>query len=173
MHQLCKPIKFFIYCIAFAVLTSCATGPSFMLHGFSFNTFKDSPDIEVLDYSYGNRDESAKKGLVGISADASRVKAGQSLVDTNVFGGYPKGDYLYVRWRIKDTGKVFEDTVDLRSRLPTDINNFGIRFVVMREQLYVYLVPPPGIFQSSYLKNAKTNPVQAEWLHKAQIYPNK
>jgi hypothetical protein len=52
------------------------------------------------------------------------------------------GDDLYVKWRIKSTGEIYEDTVDLRNRLPEDMHRQRIRFVVWGPQLYVYLISP-------------------------------
>ena len=49
---------------------------------------------------------------------------------------------MYVKWRIKSTGQIHEDTVDLRSRLPRDIKDHRIYFVIKGEQLYVYLISP-------------------------------
>lgn len=54
----------------------------------------------------------------------------------------PIGDYLYVKWRLKETGEVYEDTVDLRQRLPKDISEHRIYFDIQGAQLHVYLVSP-------------------------------
>lgn len=53
-----------------------------------------------------------------------------------------RGDSLYVKWRVKSSGRVYEDTVDLRNRLPRDIKDHRIYFVIKGEQLYVYLISP-------------------------------
>jgi hypothetical protein len=53
-----------------------------------------------------------------------------------------RGDFLYVKWRIDSTGQVYEDTVDLKSRLPRDITNHEIYFIVKGTQLVVYLITP-------------------------------
>lgn len=52
------------------------------------------------------------------------------------------GDTLYVKWRLKATGEVLEDTVDLKSRLPRDISGHEIYFVIKEQLLWVYLVSP-------------------------------
>jgi len=52
------------------------------------------------------------------------------------------GDSLYVKWRIKSTSEVYDDTVDLKSRLPEDIANNRIHFIIKGSQLYVYLITP-------------------------------
>jgi hypothetical protein len=51
-------------------------------------------------------------------------------------------DSLYVKWRVVAENKVYEDTVDLRKRLPQSIADCTILFVVSGTQLYVYLASP-------------------------------
>lgn len=53
-----------------------------------------------------------------------------------------RGDFLYVKWRNERTGQVYEDTVDLRQRLPADIAKHRIHFIIKGPQLYVYLISP-------------------------------
>jgi hypothetical protein len=53
-----------------------------------------------------------------------------------------QGDSLYVKWRLRATGEIHEETVDLRHRLPRDITEHRIYFMIKGPQLYVYLVPP-------------------------------
>lgn len=73
-----------------------------------------------------------------------------------------RGDFLYVKWRLKQTGEVYEDTVDLKSRLPADITDHRIHFVIRGPQLYVYLISPerlnpnPCPSQEALRKLAKT-----------------
>ena len=80
-----------------------------------------------------------------------------------------KGDDLYVKWRIKSTGTIHEDTVDLRNRLPVNIKDHRIYFIVKDTQLYVYLItperrppdmPPNGPRQTQYLKTITLYPDQ-------------
>lgn len=52
------------------------------------------------------------------------------------------GDTLYVKWRVKATNEVIEDTVDLKSRLPRDMTDHRVYFVIGGRQLNVYLVSP-------------------------------
>jgi hypothetical protein len=118
------------------MLAGYATGQSLTRHAFSFDARRDSPNVEVLDYRYGN------SKLVGTRAEEPLVKDGQIAQMTNVTGPMLRGDSLYVKWRIKKSGEVYEDTVDLRSRLPTDITNHRLYFVVKGTQLYVYLISP-------------------------------
>jgi len=52
-------------------------------------------------------------------------------------------DFLYVKWRDKTTGQVYEDRVDLTTRLPSFEKMHGqtVYFLVEDNQLYVYLIP--------------------------------
>ena len=61
---------------------------------------------------------------------------------SNVHGPMRQGDSLYVKWRLRTTGEIYEDTVDLRNRLPQDITNHRIYFTIKSSQLFVYLIPP-------------------------------
>jgi hypothetical protein len=54
----------------------------------------------------------------------------------------PRGEFLYVKWRLKATGEVFEDRVDLTKRLPPDIARHKIYFSIRERVLYVFLVSP-------------------------------
>ncbi len=78
------------------------------------------------------------------------------------------GESLYVKWRIKSTGEVFEDTVDLKSRLPRDVTSYRIYFVIDVRQLRVYLVSPilrPPDFPI-------TGPTKYQYYKVYSIYPN-
>jgi len=57
-------------------------------------------------------------------------------------GPIQRGDFLYVKWREKSTGSIYEDTVDLRQRLPADIKDHRIHFMIRGPQLYVFLISP-------------------------------
>lgn len=129
-------------------LTACATGgimdkDSYPVHHFSFDTMRDSPDIDVVDYQYSNSRH------VGVSPERERVAMGQYFGGTNIAGSILRGDFLYVKWRVKKPGTLlpeylgtYEDRVDLRSRLPADISGLRIHFVIRGPQLYVYLIWP-------------------------------
>ncbi|MDD5372794.1 MAG: hypothetical protein PHO62_05150 [Sulfurimonas sp.] len=95
-------------------------------HTFEFDARSESPDIQILYYQYGNSKQPGAN-------DDTRQYVGIS-------GSMLRGDFLYVKWRIKATGEVIEDTVDLRNRLPRNIENCTIHFLVKERQLYVYLV---------------------------------
>ena len=105
-------------------------------HSFSFDTFTDSPDAEVLDYQYGG------SGQFGTHANKEMVQLEKVFRQWNTSGVMPRGEFLYVKWRLKPSGEVHEDKVDLTARLPADITGYRIHFVIKGAQLYVYLISP-------------------------------
>lgn len=119
-----------------SVLAACAVGPKLVYHSFAFDAIADSPDIQVLDYVYGGSRAPGARMPEWIKRDVG-FSAG-----TNINGPMPVGDRLYVRWRLRATDEVLEDTVDLQSRLPRDMAQHTVYFVVDRRQLRVYLVSP-------------------------------
>lgn len=107
-----------------------------VFHGFSYDPAVDSPDIELLDCLYGE--------TLGTHT-AHEVQTGKARRG-ECFNGAGKillGDSLYVKWRDKNTQKVYEDRVDLRSRLPSpkEMHKQEIYFLIDNNQLYVYLIP--------------------------------
>ncbi|MES2069645.1 MAG: hypothetical protein V4488_04805 [Pseudomonadota bacterium] len=118
-----------------ALLTACATGPQVVSHSFSYDALEESPDVEVLDYRYG--DDYVMTRAPEWRKIQGNVKQGEHITAT-----FPRGAYLFVKWRIKATGEEFQDTVDLRHRLPANIKDHRIHFVIKGPQLYVYLVSP-------------------------------
>ena len=108
-------------------------------HGFEFNAATDSDDIEVLNYEYSKRKPSRDQ-LLGVGGN----RIAQA---SHIYGGFPVGDFIYMKWRIRSTGEVFEDRVNLRGRLPSDITDHKIYCVIDGKQLYVLLIP------SSYFRN--------------------
>lgn len=123
-----------------ALLGGCAESPDKYMkrslfvthvvnHAFSYDTWVDSPDIEVLNYEYSTD-----------KPQAWQLSDGHIGQRRNIYGPYKRGDFLYVKWQIKATGEIYEDTVDLRKRLPKDINDKRIHFIVNNKQLYVYLI---------------------------------
>lgn len=122
--------------VALLLAVGCSTGPRVVDHAFSFDAYSDSPDIELLDYRYG---DSRLPGTSNLEELREREEAPLRI---NVNGPMRLGDSLYVKWRVKKTGEVFEDTVDLRRRLPSDITDHRIYFLIKGPQLYVYLIPP-------------------------------
>ena len=130
-----------IILIAVFSLTACASNPltvncpdnNRFYQWFSFD-MRENSEIEVLDYVYGT------PNCPTISNSEVMRQRGKSNQIDNQFGSIRRAEKLYVKWRIKSTGQEYEDTVDLRGRLPKDMTNNRIHFSVKNSQLYVYLV---------------------------------
>jgi len=61
-------------------------------------------------------------------------------------GRMPLPDFLYVKWRDRTTGMVYEERVDLKRRLPSPrkLHESTIYWLIEDNQLYVYLIPDGG-----------------------------
>jgi hypothetical protein len=119
------------------VLVGCSiAGPRTTFHSFEFHVNWDSPDVELLDYRYGTSSQH------GTFPPAWALQSGSIAQNVGTSGDMIIGDFLYVKWKIKETGEIFKDTVDLRNRLPRNLYDHKIYFVIRGSQLFVYLVTP-------------------------------
>jgi len=61
-------------------------------------------------------------------------------------GRMPLPEFLYVKWRDRTTGTVYEERVDLRHRLPSPRKMEGstVYWLIEDNQLYIYLAPDEG-----------------------------
>lgn len=120
------------------VLSGCATASRQAFHRFSFDGWNDKwvRQIDLLGYSYGDQYYKVRR----------EVKPNETTLgyQDSVTGLMPIADFLYVKWRVKATGEVVEDRVDLRGLLPSNMEDHGVAFVIDGKQLYVYLVTPEG-----------------------------
>ena len=118
-------------------LSACASG--LVYHRFSFDANSESPDIELVAYQYGNDKGVGMRGqeheftIRGVKHFGMGGQAG-------ITGDIIRPDFLFVKWRIKATGEVLEDTVDLKNRLPWDFSRHTVHFTVDGRQLYIYLI---------------------------------
>lgn len=123
--------------LAMACLVSaCASRPEIVDHSFAFDALVDSPGIEILDYRYGD------SRIPGATNPDDLRRKGRSLQRTLINGPMRKGASLYVKWKVLSDDKVYEQTVDLRGRLPQDLTGWKVYFLVTGPQLYVYLISP-------------------------------
>jgi hypothetical protein len=166
--------------VTFGTFAGCAFGPDIPDHQFSFDSGIESPEIEVLDYQYGKSKLPSANNPDYLRAD------GQSLQGTNINGPMLRGDFLYVKWRIRSTGQIYEDRVDLRGRLPSELTGFHIHFVIRGAQLYIYLISPKRVTgrcpyttfeEATKLIKTRDPHDRALWMYCAseitQIYPDK
>ncbi len=115
-------------------LAACAAVPDGVVdHAFGFDMRYDNQDAEVLDYRYG-------KSNLPVYAPEDALKAGKIFGWDSVQGPMLRGDFLFVKWRNKASGQVYEDNVDLRTRLPSNIIDKKVYFMVRGAQLFVYLI---------------------------------
>ncbi len=157
------------------LLGGCAIGTDTPVHAFDFDVRDDSPGVEVMDYQYG------ASRLPGVRPPADALAHDQVPQQTDVDGAMRRGDFLYVKWRIQSTGKVYEDRVDLRSRLPSNLDHCRIHFAIDGRQLYVYLISPekvtglcPDDPGEAYKRTAPYKQILITYCFKkiTQIYPN-
>ena len=118
-------------CLLGLALSACAVLYNTPFHSFSFDAISESEGIEVLDYRYGET-----------AISAARMNPSMPRASANISGEMLRGDTLYVKWRVKSTKKVYEETVPLKQLLPRDITHQRIHFVVQEDRLFVYLVSP-------------------------------
>jgi hypothetical protein len=133
IHLICR--LFHALCLALLIgIAACATGPRMANHAFWFDGYFDkwSNQVDLLEYSYGDQYRMVRDK---VKPPRERLRP-QALVS----GTIPIGEFLYVKWRIKATGEVREDRVDLRPLLLRDMNNTKLTFVIDDRQLYIYLV---------------------------------
>ncbi len=119
------------------ILAGCSiAGPRTALHSFEFHVSLDSPDVELLDYRYGTSTQH------GTFPPAWALQSGSIAQNVGTSGDMIIGDFLFVKWKIKESGQIYQENVDLRNRLPRNLDDNTIYFVIRGPQLYVYLVTP-------------------------------
>jgi hypothetical protein len=120
-------------------LCACATqseaAPQIVDHAFTFDARVDSPDTLILQFKYGVGGSPQTQGPFWKDEDVVRQ-------GTNINGYMPLGDSLYVKWRIKSTGQVYEDSVNLKGLLPHDMHQHRVTFIASGSQLSIFLVEP-------------------------------
>ncbi len=119
-------------------VAACATGAATVRHSLEFDTRKDGQHAVVLDYRYG-------PSSLPVRAPDWVVAEGKGIAFNAVGGPMARGEFLHVKWRDTETGQVHEDNVDLRRRLPPDIANHVVYFMIRGARLHVYLVSPEGV----------------------------
>lgn len=147
------------------LLSSCALKPAAEFHSFSFSGASDNwaTRIEILNFAYGNKDRVIRRDIeTWIYRDATRLPSSYGT------GGYLAiGDYLYVKWRVKSTGQVFERRVDLKGLLPSSMKDKELTFSFDNDQLIVYILTRAAADPKS---TAKT--WMAKYRFAYEIYPN-
>ena len=104
-------------------------------HAFGFDARIDSTDTEILAFKYGAG--GTPQNQAPFWKDEKDPRQG-----TNINGPMPLGETLYVKWRTKSTAEVYEDLVNLKPLLPSNMHRQRIYFVVQARQLFIYWIEP-------------------------------
>lgn len=138
MEKFCAAVarKLLLATVLIFALSSCAASPLQPWHSFSINGWFDgwAAKINLLEYKYGNQHKMTHRVVT-----AGAATLGYSV---GVSGRMPVGDFIYVKWQIKETGEIIEDTVDLRTRLPKNMEGYRLTFTIEGRQLSLFLVTP-------------------------------
>lgn len=136
--KLVKKFQWLSLLLILSILTACA-GASQVLtnrayHSLSFRPGTESVGIDLLVYRYGSANQF---GLRTPSEDAAEGKISSGAAITGLL---PVGDDFYAKWRDKNTGQIYEDTVDLKSRLPFSMDRQRLKPIIEGSQLYIYVI---------------------------------
>lgn len=163
--------RFLTLCLltCFLSLQACATTPRLAYHSFSFDGWEDgwysgpNSNVQLQEYRYGDQYHMLQK----------KAKPGEPRVpsSTSINGPMPVGDFLYVRWLLKDTDEMIEHRVDLRDRLPKNMNNQTLTFAIKGKELHVYLVTDKA--KSHWGEPPVLGTYRSELYLTYEIYPNK
>lgn len=117
-------------------------GQKLAFYSIGFNTSTESTDVDILDWQYGVQASVDQNKQWILRAPQYWVSQGRPMGGGGDNGMMPVGDFLYVKWRIKNSGEVHEDRVNLSNKLPVDMNHYSIHWLVIGAQLHVFLFPP-------------------------------
>lgn len=145
------------------VLNGCAMSSAVVDHSFEFDARADSPDVEILDYRYG---ESLNPGASNPDVFKRKGEAPQGI---RISGPMKVGDRLYVKWRIRETGAIYEHTADLKKRLSIDVTNQRIYFLIKGSQLHVFAIPRDDKRRQPHAP--AIGPAKYRYLDVVSIYP--
>lgn len=117
-----------------ASVISHGTKPERVDYAFAFNV-RDMRDVEILDYWL-----KTERPDYTFTPNFYHTKKGKEIIQAEGTNGrFAKPTMLYVKWRIKSTGQEYQDTVNVRQRLPKDIAGSTFTFLIDGAQLNVYL----------------------------------
>lgn len=120
--------------VAAGCASSVAAVDATQYHAFGFDARVDSPDTEILAYRYGPGNIPQLRSPFFKDDREGLAQYGGIHATMSIEGG------LYVKWRLRSTGQVLEDTVDLRAVLPRDYRNQWVYFVATGPRLLVYRI---------------------------------
>jgi hypothetical protein len=151
--KLIQKMRWVVFFLIVITLTACVNQSVF--HSFGFSMREDNQDADVLNYRYGTSSRS-------VHPEEYELKSGRPFFGESVGGNLPRPDFLYVKWRNQLSGQIYEDTVDLRKRMPKNFEDQNVYFMIYGPQLYVYLIsydPRPEGWKAigpGFARNMKT-----------------
>jgi len=128
-----------------------------VLYGFGYTLVNE--EAELLDCKYGDVN-------VGLGPGSCSTASA------------PLADVLYVKWRDRTTGQVYEERVDLKSRLPPrrKMEGGGVHWLIEDNQLYVYLIPRTDYHNPALNRRPpdkpRNGPVKYSHLDVKTLYPD-
>ncbi|MFG6415536.1 hypothetical protein ACG02S_16700 [Roseateles sp. DC23W] len=163
IRSLFSTLRNSIWILLISVVAGCASSPSQVAQGFSCDMWYDGwgEKVALLEYSYGDEIPSLHK--------KSQNETGLGCAGL-VWSPMPTASFLYVKWRIRSTNEIVEERVDLRGRLPYNMKDHEVTFVLDGRQLYVYLVTPKKI--TTNLPQAPLRTWRSRHQVTYEIYPN-
>lgn len=164
-----RAIRYWLVCSSIALilmhaLTGCNTHSGERPARIANHSFSFAPQegVEILEFRYGEGKGVARSSDIGIQ------QFGRSPQQTGISGAIPVGDSLYVKWRDKATTQEYQDIVDLRARLPSNMDDQRIEFMIQNNKLYVYLID----FKTLNPKDTPiVGPYKVQPYKTRQIYP--
>lgn len=157
-------VSYMLAPLLIAILSACANKSNLANHSFQFDARTDSPDTEILNWRYGD------SKVHGTRPETHMLRAGRVPQQIGTSGEIRVGKDLYVKWRLKSTQEVFEQTVDLRDKLPSNIENHTIRFIVNQSQLYVYLITPTKLAPNPCPSNERRLPLRISGVPDERVF---
>ena len=137
-------------------------------HTFAFGSFdkKENQDIYILNYRYGDN-----KNIPSRPADW-QLASGKIPQFNNMGTFDPPADSLYVKWKVISTGMEYENTVDLKSSLPWNMNGKTVYFNIEGAQLNVYVIEGITSAQLHMKSQADCPPKLYNMFKCSRIYPD-
>jgi len=128
--------------------------------------------FHTMDYEYGAETEllDCKYGVANVGRGPGTCFSGG--------GEMPLPDFLYVKWRDRTTGTVYEERVDLKRRLPPPRKMYRnqVYWLIEDNQLYVYLIPFGGDQYRPINRRPpdkpRNGPIKASHLDVKTLYPD-
>lgn len=140
--------------------------PGRATYEFSFGGPGDNQGAEILNYHYGN------SKMAFTSPAGWELAKGHIGQGGGVYAKFEVDTPLYVKWRVLSTGKEYEDTVDLKDKLPRNMNHKTIHFSIQGTQLNVYVVES-RVARQIHAPEAKDCPILSYKMYKCtRIYPD-